>query len=107
MKDAYNKKMCGTTTYKSGQAVVMKRTPIPMVESTKTQPKYRGPLITTDVLPGDTYRVTQLGEKSKDILTQLTARQLIHGRIKLTLIERTRQMNVVIFFQTMNLVTLK
>ncbi|GIY04029.1 reverse transcriptase [Caerostris darwini] len=65
VKDAYNKERCGTTTYKSGQAEVMKKTPIPTGEPTKTQPKYRGPLIITDVLPGDTYRVTQHGEKSK------------------------------------------
>ncbi|GIY28799.1 reverse transcriptase [Caerostris darwini] len=64
-KDAYNKKKCGTTTYKSGQAVVRKRTPIPTGQPIKTEPKYRGPFI-TDVLPGDTYRVTQLGEKSKE-----------------------------------------
>ncbi|GIY34064.1 hypothetical protein CDAR_420001 [Caerostris darwini] len=43
----------------------MKKTPIQTGEPTKTQPKYRGPLIITYVLPGDTYRVTQLGEKSK------------------------------------------
>ncbi|GIY38202.1 hypothetical protein CDAR_451191 [Caerostris darwini] len=65
MKDTYNQKKCETTTYKSGQAVVRKRTPTPTGEPTKTQPKYRGPFIIKDVLPGNTYRVTQLGEKSK------------------------------------------
>ncbi|GIY65218.1 retrovirus-related Pol polyprotein from transposon 412 [Caerostris extrusa] len=42
MKDAYNKKRCGTTIYKSRQVVVRKRTPTPTEELTKTQPKYRG-----------------------------------------------------------------
>ncbi|GIY78143.1 hypothetical protein CDAR_444741 [Caerostris darwini] len=32
----YNKKKCGTTTYKSGQVVVKKNTPIPTGEPTKT-----------------------------------------------------------------------
>ncbi|UYV82245.1 hypothetical protein LAZ67_21001452 [Cordylochernes scorpioides] len=33
-------------------------------EPTKAQPKYRGPLIITEVLPSDTYRVTQLSERT-------------------------------------------
>ncbi|GIY76389.1 hypothetical protein CDAR_286431 [Caerostris darwini] len=37
-KDVYNKKQSGTTTYKSGQAVVKKKTPMPTGEPTKTQP---------------------------------------------------------------------
>ncbi|GIX92135.1 transposon Tf2-6 polyprotein [Caerostris darwini] len=74
VKDVYDRKKCRTTTYKSGQVMVMRKTPIPTGEPTKTQPNYRGPLIITDVLSGDTYRVTQLGEKSKEHSYSTTAR---------------------------------
>ncbi|GIY71758.1 hypothetical protein CDAR_93141 [Caerostris darwini] len=71
MSYAFDKKKYGTTSYKSAQAEVMKKTPLSTGEPTKTQSKYRGLLIITDVLPSNTYRVTQLGKRAKDILTLL------------------------------------
>lgn len=48
--------------FKIGDLVVMKREPQHTGEGdpTKGQAKYRGPLVISDELPGDSYRVTQL-----------------------------------------------
>ncbi|GIX89442.1 hypothetical protein CDAR_304351 [Caerostris darwini] len=58
----------------------MKTNSIPTGKPTKTQPKYQGTLIITDIVVGDNYRVTQLREKSKGhsytttaLVSQLTA----------------------------------
>lgn len=40
--------------------VVVRRLPIPTATSTKFQPKYRGPLVLTRVLPNDSYQITNL-----------------------------------------------
>lgn len=47
-------------SYGVGEVVFMRRVPTATGESTKLQPKYRGPLVITQVLPADTYRVCQL-----------------------------------------------
>jgi len=63
MKEYYDKKKCRTMTFEPGEIVVVRRPLKPTGEPAKTQPKYRGPLIVTEVLPSDTYRVTQLEER--------------------------------------------
>lgn len=63
MKEYYDKKKCRTMTFEPGEIVVVRRPAKATGEPTKTQPKYRGPLLVTEVLPNDTYRVTQLEEK--------------------------------------------
>jgi len=45
------------THYSVGEIVVMKRCPNATGESTKLQDRYRGPLVITERLPGDVYRV--------------------------------------------------
>ncbi|UYV74922.1 hypothetical protein LAZ67_12001810 [Cordylochernes scorpioides] len=64
MKTYYDKKKCRTLQFEVGEIVVMRHVPKMTGEPTKAQPKYRGPLIFTEVLPSDTYRVTQLSERT-------------------------------------------
>ncbi|UYV64019.1 hypothetical protein LAZ67_2006344 [Cordylochernes scorpioides] len=64
MKTYYDKKKCCTLQFEVGEIVVMRHVPKMTGEPTKAQPKYRGPLIITEVLPSDTYRVTQLSERT-------------------------------------------
>ena len=73
VKNNYDKKRCRTISYEPGEIVVARRSPKHTGEPTKTQPKYRGPLIVVDVLPNDTYRVTQLEEKQKGCFYTTTA----------------------------------
>jgi len=73
MKEGYDKKKCRTMTFDQGEIVVIRRPPKPTGEPTKTQAKYRGPLIITEILPNDTYRVTQLEEKQKGRFYTTTA----------------------------------
>lgn len=73
MKESYDKKRCRTMTFDPGEIVVVRRPPKPTGEPTKTQAKYRGPLIITEVLPNDTYKVTQLEEKQKGRFYATTA----------------------------------
>ncbi|UYV72285.1 K02A2.6-like, partial [Cordylochernes scorpioides] len=58
MKKYYDNKKCCTLQFEVGEIVVMRHVPKTTGEPTKAQPKYRGPLIITEVLPSDTYRVT-------------------------------------------------
>lgn len=51
--------------YTVGEVVVLSRTPVHTGESTKLQEKYKGPLVVTEVLPGDVYRVAQLAEGAR------------------------------------------
>ncbi|UYV69772.1 hypothetical protein LAZ67_7000699, partial [Cordylochernes scorpioides] len=64
MKTYYDKKKCRTLQFEVEEMVVMRHVPKMTGEPTKAQPKYRGPLIITEVLPSDTYRVTQLSERT-------------------------------------------
>ena len=59
-KRYHDKKRARAPTYSVGEVVYMRRAPKQTGESTKLQAKYRGPLVVTDVLPADTYRVCQL-----------------------------------------------
>ncbi|CAI6347504.1 unnamed protein product [Macrosiphum euphorbiae] len=60
MKIAYDARWHDNTHYQVGEVVVMKRAPNSTGESTKLQNRYRGPLVVSEVLPGDVYRVTDL-----------------------------------------------
>jgi transposase InsO family protein len=73
MKAYYDRKKCRTLKFERGEIVVMRRQPISTGQPTKTQPKYRGPLIVVKVLPGDTYGVTQLEDKEKGHFFATTA----------------------------------
>ncbi|UYV61064.1 hypothetical protein LAZ67_1003288, partial [Cordylochernes scorpioides] len=73
MKTYYDKKRCRTIQFEVGEIVVMRHVPKMTGEPTKAQPKYRGPLIITEVLPSDTYRVTQLSERTRGRFYTTTA----------------------------------
>ncbi|UYV74594.1 hypothetical protein LAZ67_12000217 [Cordylochernes scorpioides] len=73
MKTYYDKKRCRTIQFEVGEIVVMRHVPKMTGEPTKAQPKYRGPLIITEVLPSDTYRVTQLSERTSGRFYTTTA----------------------------------
>jgi len=55
--------------YSLGEVVVLSRAPVHTGESTKLQEKYKGPLVVTEVLPGDAYRVAQLEEGARKHFT--------------------------------------
>lgn len=67
MKQAYDRRRHDNLHCTVGEIVVMKRATVSTGESTKLQERYRRPLIVTEVLPGDVYRVAQLkaGRKSR------------------------------------------
>lgn len=67
------KKKCRTMTFDPGEIVVVRRSPRSTGEPNKTQPRYRGPLVITEVLPNDTYRISQLEEKEKGRFYSTTA----------------------------------
>lgn len=73
MKTYYDKKRNKSLTFEVGEIVVVRRLPKSTGDSTKTQPKYRGPLIITEILPSDTYRVTQLEDKTRGQFYSTTA----------------------------------
>ncbi|GBM04509.1 hypothetical protein AVEN_197910-1 [Araneus ventricosus] len=72
MKAYYDKKKSGTLSFDKGEIVVIRRNPKATGESTKTQPRYRGPMVVTEILPCDTYRISQL-KPSNDRLYAITA----------------------------------
>lgn len=59
-KTAYDMHRHDNIHYTVGEIVVMRRAPNCTGESTKMQDKYRGPLVVTEVLSSDVYRVTEL-----------------------------------------------
>ncbi|GBM15113.1 hypothetical protein AVEN_242159-1 [Araneus ventricosus] len=61
----YDKKKSGKLSFRKGEIVAVRRNPKATGESTKTQPRYRGPMVVTEILPSDTYRISQL-EPSND-----------------------------------------
>lgn len=73
MKENFDKKKCRALVFEPGEIVVMRSAPKPTGQPTKTQAKYKGPLIITEVLPNDTYRVTQLEKKEKGYFYTTTA----------------------------------
>jgi len=65
VKTAYDKHRHNQTKYVVGDVVVMTRVPVSKGESTKLQERYRGPLVVTEVLSNDIYRVAQLAEDNR------------------------------------------
>ncbi|KAF0707045.1 Transposon Ty3-I Gag-Pol polyprotein, partial [Aphis craccivora] len=65
VKAAYDKHRHNQTKYTVGEVVVMTRVPVSKGESTKLQERYRGPLVVTEVLSNDIYRVAQLAEDNR------------------------------------------
>jgi len=64
-KSRFDKHRHDHTRYTVGEVVVLSRAPVHTGESTKLQEKYKGPLVVTEVLPGDAYRVAQLEEGAR------------------------------------------
>ncbi|GBM80668.1 hypothetical protein AVEN_209862-1 [Araneus ventricosus] len=56
----YDKKKSDKLSFLKGEIVAVRRNNKATGESTKTQPTYRGPMVVTEILPSDTYRISQL-----------------------------------------------
>ncbi|GBN19931.1 hypothetical protein AVEN_132407-1 [Araneus ventricosus] len=56
----YDKNKSGKVSIRKGDIVAVRSKPNTTGESTKTQPRYRGPMVVTKVRPSDTYRIPQL-----------------------------------------------
>ncbi|GBM16584.1 hypothetical protein AVEN_256366-1 [Araneus ventricosus] len=56
----YDKNKSSKVLLRKGDIVAVRRKPNTTSESTKTQPRYRGPMVVTQVRPSDTYRISQL-----------------------------------------------
>ncbi|GBM02480.1 hypothetical protein AVEN_266239-1, partial [Araneus ventricosus] len=56
----YDKNKSGKVPLRKGDIVAVRRKPNTTGESTKTKPRYRGPMVVTQVRPSDTYRISQL-----------------------------------------------
>ncbi|KAK8768371.1 hypothetical protein V5799_015163 [Amblyomma americanum] len=69
-KKRFDMRHCSGDTLKAGDVVVMRCTPEHTGEPTKTQPRYKGPLVVTEVKPNDTYGVAALkGTRSRHYAT--------------------------------------
>jgi hypothetical protein len=73
IKRYYDQRKTKTTKFDLGEIVVVRRIPSSTGEPLKTQPKYRGPLVVSEVLPSDTYRVSQLCPKERGHFYSTTA----------------------------------
>ncbi|GBM45364.1 hypothetical protein AVEN_270678-1 [Araneus ventricosus] len=56
----YDKNKSCKVLLRKGDIVADRRKPNTTSESTKTQPRYRGPMVVTEIRPSDTYRISQL-----------------------------------------------
>ncbi|GBN93860.1 hypothetical protein AVEN_5631-1 [Araneus ventricosus] len=68
----YDKKKSGKVSLRKGDVVAVRINSNTTGESTKTQPRYRGSMVVTEILPSDTYRISQL-EPSNSRLYATTA----------------------------------
>lgn len=66
MKYRHDKSRVKSTEFNEGSIVYMKTASSAIGESTKLQPKYRGPLVIAKKWPGDTYHVTDLNDSAKE-----------------------------------------
>lgn len=62
-KLAYDEHRHNNTQYVVGETVVMKRAPINIGKSKNLLDSYRGPLVVTEVLAGNSYRVAELNQE--------------------------------------------
>ncbi|GBN28711.1 hypothetical protein AVEN_123589-1 [Araneus ventricosus] len=60
MNAYYDKEKSGKLSFREREIVAIRRNPKATGESTKTQPRYRGPMVVAEILPSDTYRISQL-----------------------------------------------
>uniref|UniRef100_A0A2S2QN58 RNA-directed DNA polymerase n=1 Tax=Sipha flava TaxID=143950 RepID=A0A2S2QN58_9HEMI len=73
----YDTKHSKPIVYKEGDIVYIKRPPKATDESPKLQPKYRGPLFVTQVLPNDVYGVSALrAEEGRQYATTVHVSQM-------------------------------
>ncbi|GBM17820.1 hypothetical protein AVEN_10713-1 [Araneus ventricosus] len=56
----FDKNKSGKVSLRKGDIVAVRRKPNTTGELTKTQPRYRGPMVVTEVCPSDIYRIAQL-----------------------------------------------
>ncbi|KFM70858.1 hypothetical protein X975_22855, partial [Stegodyphus mimosarum] len=73
MKQRFDRKRCRTLIFDKGEIIGMRCVPKATGQHTKTQLKYRGPFTITEVLPSDSYRITQLEEKDRGCYFTTTA----------------------------------
>lgn len=59
-KERYDPKHSQPVLYQVGEVVFIRKPPDVTGESTKLQSRYRGPLVITEVLPNDVYKVTSM-----------------------------------------------
>ncbi|GBM10936.1 hypothetical protein AVEN_171423-1 [Araneus ventricosus] len=73
----YDENKSGKVSLRKGDIVAVRRKTNTTGESTKTQPRYRGPMVVTEVRPSDTYRISQLEpRKDRPYVTIVRVRQL-------------------------------
>lgn len=65
IKAWYDEHRHDNTRYTVGEVVVMRRAPTSTGESTKLQDRYKGPLVITEILSGDAYRVASLNARGR------------------------------------------
>ncbi|CAB0032348.1 unnamed protein product [Trichogramma brassicae] len=77
-KARYDKARVTNVKYDVGDIVFMKQNKIATGDSTKLQSRYKGPLVITEALPADTYRVQNLNAKndSKDTTSHVSQLKL-------------------------------
>lgn len=68
MKNYYDKIYFGGVSFDRGEILVINILPS-QGEASKLQPKYKGPLIVTEILSSDTYRLINLGNKGRCFIT--------------------------------------
>ncbi|GBN56635.1 hypothetical protein AVEN_204510-1 [Araneus ventricosus] len=68
----YGKEKSGKLSFRKREIVAIRRNSNTTGESTKTQPRYRGPMVVTEIFPSDTCRISQL-ESSNSRLYAETA----------------------------------
>lgn len=72
-KSRYDKRRYRGLELQVGDLVVMRRVPEATGQPTKTQARYRGPLVVIGVLPSDTYRVSDLADTRSGKRFNMTA----------------------------------
>ncbi|GBN17438.1 hypothetical protein AVEN_179703-1 [Araneus ventricosus] len=60
MNAYYDIEKSGKLSFRKGEIVTVRRYPKTTGESTETQPRYQGPVVVTEILPSDAYRISQL-----------------------------------------------
>ncbi|GBO18844.1 hypothetical protein AVEN_112725-1 [Araneus ventricosus] len=81
MNSYYDKDKSGKVSLRKGDIVAVRIKPNTTGESTKTQPRYRGPMVVTQERPSDTYRISKLEPRNgRPYATIVHVSQLKAGR---------------------------